>query len=57
MAVYAFECRACGERFDVTLPMSERERLDEQPPVCPKCGTRDTRKLVSTFVSKPASTW
>jgi putative FmdB family regulatory protein len=57
MAVYAFECRACGERFDVTLPMSERERLDEQPPVCPKCGTSDTRKLVSTFVSKPASTW
>ena len=57
MAVYAFKCRSCGEQFEVNLPMGERERLDREPPACPKCGQTDCRKLVSTFTSKPASTW
>ncbi|MDE3075893.1 MAG: zinc ribbon domain-containing protein [Chloroflexota bacterium] len=57
MAVYAYECQACKEQFEVNAPMSERERLDREPPACPKCGKAEVKKLVSTFTSKPASTW
>jgi putative FmdB family regulatory protein len=56
MATYAFECRACGERFEVNKPMSEHDHLRQEPPSCPKCGKNDTRQLVTTFSSKPAST-
>jgi putative FmdB family regulatory protein len=49
MAVYEFECRACGERFEVSVPMSEHDRLKEQAPACPKCMSTDTRQLISLF--------
>ena len=51
MATYAFVCTACGEQFDVSRPMSQRAELDSAPPACPKCGTHDVRKLVSTFTA------
>ena len=52
MAVYEFECAACGERFEVQRPMSEHDRLKEQAPLCPKCGRTETRQLVSVFNCK-----
>jgi putative FmdB family regulatory protein len=55
MAVYEFECQACGERFAVTVPMSEHDRFKEQPPTCPKCGEKQARQLVSHFECKTAS--
>ena len=55
MAVYEFECTACGERFEVTRPMSEHDRLQEQAPTCPKCGQARTRQLVSLFSCKTPS--
>jgi putative FmdB family regulatory protein len=55
MASYEFECHACSERFQVTVPMSEHDGLKAQPPICPKCASHDTRQLVSMFSSKPAS--
>ncbi len=55
MAIYEFECRACGKRFDVTMPMSEHDRLKEQPPACPDCGERQTHQLASTFSCKAPS--
>jgi predicted nucleic acid-binding Zn ribbon protein len=30
MAVYEFECAACGERFEVTVPITEHQRLKER---------------------------
>jgi putative FmdB family regulatory protein len=45
MAIYEFECRACGERFEVTRPMSQHEELKEQVPACPKCGQPAPREL------------
>ena len=57
MASYEFECQACHERFQVTVPMSEHDALKAHPPVCPKCASGDTRQLVSLFSSKPASSY
>ncbi len=57
MASYEFECHACSERFQVTVPMSEHEKLKANPPICPKCASHDTRQLVSLFSSKPASSY
>jgi hypothetical protein len=36
MAVYEFECGACGERFEVQRPMSEHDHLKEQAPTLPE---------------------
>lgn len=45
MAIYEFECTACGERFEVTRTMSHHDELKHQPPACPKCGQLQTREL------------
>ena len=57
MAAYGYECTACKEQFEVNVPMSQSDRLDQEPPRCPTCGTSETRRVVSTFYSKLASTW
>lgn len=57
MAAYAYECKACKEQFEVNVPMSQSDKLDQEPPRCPKCGKSETRRVVSSFFSKPASTW
>jgi putative FmdB family regulatory protein len=55
MAVYEFECESCGERFEVSAPVKEHDRLKEQPPECPKCGERQTRQQVTMFGCKTPS--
>jgi putative FmdB family regulatory protein len=55
MAVYEFECAKCGERFEIQRAMSEHDRLKEQAPSCPRCGTTETRQLVSVFSCKTPS--
>jgi putative FmdB family regulatory protein len=55
MAVYEFECKDCGERFQVTEAMREHDRLKAEPPKCPKCGQRQTRQLVTAFTCKTPS--
>jgi len=57
MASYEFECRACGEHFQVNVPMSQHENLKANPPTCPKCASHETRQLVSRFSSRPASSY
>jgi putative FmdB family regulatory protein len=51
VAIYAFVCRACGEEFDVTRPMSQRAELDRSPPSCPRCGQYEAQRVVSTFTA------
>ena len=55
MATYEFECRTCGKQFDVTMAMSEHDKLKEQPPACPECGKSETRQLASSFSCKAPS--
>jgi len=57
MASYDFECHSCGSPFELTVPMSEHDKLKDQPPACPKCGSHETRQVVSMFSSKPASSY
>jgi putative FmdB family regulatory protein len=45
MAIYEFECRACGERFEVTRAMSQHDELKQRPPACPKCGNAETHEV------------
>ena len=55
MAIYEFECSACGERFEVTRPMSEHDLLKQEPPPCPKCGAIGARERAPLINTKPPS--
>ncbi|MBJ7602052.1 MAG: zinc ribbon domain-containing protein [Candidatus Dormibacteraeota bacterium] len=55
MAVYECECQSCGQRFEVSVSMSEHDSWKRQPPPCPKCGKVTTRQLVSAFSCKAPS--
>jgi putative FmdB family regulatory protein len=45
MAIYEFECTACGERFEVSRAMSQHDELKHQPPPCPRCGHSGTHEV------------
>ena len=53
MAIYAFECKACGEQWEQNADMKDGPRLTKKPPACPKCGQKDTKRLVTGFSMKP----
>jgi len=55
MAIYEFECWACGERFEVTRPMSEHDLLKRESPPCPKCGASGAHSLAPLINTKPPS--
>jgi len=52
MAIYEFECQACGRRFEVRMPMSAHDNIKRSPPVCPVCGKEATRQIISEFACK-----
>ncbi len=47
MPLYEYHCNTCGENFEKMVRFSEQE----QPPECPQCHSRDTRKQISLFAS------
>jgi putative FmdB family regulatory protein len=55
MAVYEFECQSCSKRFEISMAITEHDRLKNRPPACPKCGKRKTEQLASTFSCKAPS--
>ena len=55
MAIYEFECSACGERFEVTRPMSEHDLLKQEPPPCAKCGAIGAHERAPLINTKPPS--
>ena len=55
MSVYEFECKECGKQFEVSVPISEHDRLKKRPPVCPKCGKTRVQQVVSSFSTKAPS--
>lgn len=55
MAIYDFECGACGKRFEVNVSMTEHDRLKNDPPACPACGKRESRQLASLINCKISS--
>ncbi|MBN2108729.1 MAG: zinc ribbon domain-containing protein [Deltaproteobacteria bacterium] len=52
MPIYEYECNKCKKKFELVL-MSVREKAE---PECPKCKSKDARKLVSRvrYASGPA---
>jgi putative FmdB family regulatory protein len=50
MPFYEYECRGCGHRFEELLAYTGREEAEKKL-VCPQCGKRAPRRLVSTFAS------
>jgi putative FmdB family regulatory protein len=42
MPIYEYQCRACGQRFELRQSFS-----DEPAKVCPHCGVEDVRRLLS----------
>ncbi len=55
MANYEFECKSCGKHFEVSVPITEHDRLKKRPPKCPKCGKSRVQQLVSSFSTKAPS--
>jgi putative FmdB family regulatory protein len=55
MAVYEFECNKCGKHFEVSVPISEHDRLKKRPPACPTCGKTRVQQVVSSFSTKAPS--
>ncbi|MFH0810971.1 MAG: zinc ribbon domain-containing protein [Pseudomonadota bacterium] len=47
MPIYEYDCGKCGNRFENLA----RSADDKAAPACPKCGSKETRKMVSGFSS------
>jgi putative FmdB family regulatory protein len=52
MPLYEYECQKCRKVF--TLVLSLREH-DEEPVVCPECGSKEVNQLMSSFIAKTES--
>ena len=55
MAVYEFECSACGKRFELRVPITEHDRLRREPPACPACRATQTHQVPSAFHCRVSS--
>ena len=55
MAIYEFECKRCGERFEITRPIHEHDELMQHTPACPKCGKGETREVAPLIGYKTPS--
>lgn len=45
MPIFEFKCHDCGYKFEELVPTSDSRRN------CPKCGSENTGKLMSTFAA------
>lgn len=50
MPIYEYECRRCGERFEVLQKMNE----DNSRVRCPRCNADRPQRVLSTFSSGSA---
>ena len=49
MPTYEFVCTACGNRFEVTCSMSERDAAA----ACPQCSSKDVEQVFTAAFSSP----
>lgn len=45
MPIFEYQCEACDEKFEELVPSSDSKVS------CPKCHSRETRKLLSVFAA------
>jgi putative FmdB family regulatory protein len=51
MPIYEYRCHECGERFESFRAISDRDDSVE----CPKCGKKDSRRVISPIISRNSS--
>jgi len=51
MPIFAYECRKCGEEFELLVGVG----ADSKEPVCPECGGKKLQKLLSSFAVSTSS--
>lgn len=49
MPSYEYQCQKCRKRFTVVQRITEHSG---RSPTCPKCKSKSTRQLLSTFYAK-----
>ncbi len=49
MPIYEYECKTCRDKFEV-LVYSDSEKI-----ICDKCGSGDSKRLMSEFASAGGS--
>jgi putative FmdB family regulatory protein len=47
MPIYEYECKKCGEKFELRRGFND---LDEEIK-CPKCGTKHPKRVLSNFMT------
>lgn len=47
MPIYEYSCESCGARFDKL--MRRVSSSQEVCPICPQCGSQETRRIPSAF--------
>ena len=47
MPTYAYQCEACGHRFQRTMTLGDHER--QKKPACPKCDSRKVKQRPVPF--------
>jgi putative FmdB family regulatory protein len=52
MPIYEYQCTSCGEKFEVMQSMG----ADGSELKCPKCNTKNPRRLLSAFFAGGSST-
>ena len=51
MPIYEYQCRKCDERFESFRAISDSDDNVE----CPKCGEKDSRRIISAVFSRNSS--
>lgn len=49
MPIFEYECKKCEKKFELLV------RSSSSPAECPLCGSKDVKKLLSTFAAKVES--
>lgn len=45
MPLYEYECKACGEQFEMLVSADKKDEAK----ACPACGSEDSARMLSTF--------
>ena len=53
MPTYEYRCDKCGERFEITCHMDERDK----PAVCPNCKSKKITPVISSFTCEAPKKW
>jgi putative FmdB family regulatory protein len=50
MPLYEYKCSKCGEKFEKLTSFANSHEME-----CPKCGSKETQKLIGSFATMGGS--